>query len=41
MGQIRQFSLTDKILITSKRFQNQLNSVGKNSNSGQSELKPT
>ena len=33
MGQIRQFSLTDKILITSKRFQNQLNSVGKNSNS--------
>jgi stage III sporulation protein SpoIIIAA len=32
MGQIRQFSLTDKILITSKRFQNPLNSVVKNSN---------
>ena len=32
MGQIRQFSLTDKILITSKRFQNPLNSVIKNSN---------
>jgi len=32
MGQIRRFSLTDKILITSKRFQNPLNSVIKNSN---------
>jgi stage III sporulation protein SpoIIIAA len=32
MGQIRQFSLTDKILITSKRFQKPLNSVVKNSN---------
>jgi stage III sporulation protein SpoIIIAA len=32
MGQVREFSITDKILITSKRFQNPLNSLVTSSN---------